>query len=199
MLVHDRFLVHRDDGFRSWRSVAQSTVGPLRVVVFPPLFDDDLCLFLGVEDFAVKQFVPKTGIEAFTVSVLPWGAWYDVGGLSAYSFDPFLNGLGNELRAVVRSDEGWNATQDEQVRQHVYDVCRVELAVYPDCQTFTAMLVQNVQCPEDFSIVGSVMDKIIGPDVVAALWPQPHARTIIQPEPTFLRLFHRHFQPLTFP
>ncbi len=71
MLVHDRFLVHRDDGFRSRWAVAQSTVWSLRVVVFPPLFDDNLCFFQGVKDLTVKQFVSEAGIEALTVSVLP--------------------------------------------------------------------------------------------------------------------------------
>ncbi len=71
MLVHDRPGIHRNDGFRGWRAVAQSTVRSLGVVVFPPLFDDDLRLFQGVEDFAVQQFVPEAGIEAFTVAVLP--------------------------------------------------------------------------------------------------------------------------------
>ena len=45
MLVHGRPLGHRDDGFRGWRAVAQSTVRSLGVVVFPPFFDDDLRLF----------------------------------------------------------------------------------------------------------------------------------------------------------
>ena len=53
MLVHDRPGCHRDAGFRGWRAVAQSTVRSLGVVVFPPVFDDDLRLFQGVEDFAV--------------------------------------------------------------------------------------------------------------------------------------------------
>jgi hypothetical protein len=53
MLVHDRPGCHRNDGFRGWRAVAQRTVRSLGVVVFPPGFDADLRLFLGVEDFAV--------------------------------------------------------------------------------------------------------------------------------------------------
>ena len=53
MLVHDRPGCHRNDGFRGWQAVAQSTVRSLGVVVFPPVFDDDLRLFQGVEDFAV--------------------------------------------------------------------------------------------------------------------------------------------------
>ena len=63
MLVHDRFLVRRDDGFRSRWAVAQSTVWSLRVVVFSPFFDDDLRLFQVVEDLAIKQLVPEAGIE----------------------------------------------------------------------------------------------------------------------------------------
>jgi len=55
MLVHDRSLVHRDDGFGNRRAVARCTVGSLGIVMLPPLFDDDLCFFKGVEDFAVQQ------------------------------------------------------------------------------------------------------------------------------------------------
>jgi hypothetical protein len=36
--------------------------------MFSPLFDDNLCLFQGVKDLAVKQFVSESGIEAFTVA-----------------------------------------------------------------------------------------------------------------------------------
>ena len=69
MLVHERSLVHRDDGFGRWRAVAQCTVGPLCVVVFSPLFDDNLCLIEGVEDFAVQQLVPQSGVKAFAITV----------------------------------------------------------------------------------------------------------------------------------
>jgi len=53
MLVHDRPLVHLNDGFGGRRAIAQSTVRSLRVVVFPPLFDDNLSLLQRVEDFTV--------------------------------------------------------------------------------------------------------------------------------------------------
>ncbi len=33
---------HRDDGFQCRWAITLSTVGPLGVVVFPPLFDQDL-------------------------------------------------------------------------------------------------------------------------------------------------------------
>jgi len=47
MSVHERFLVHRDDGLRGWRAVAQYTVRSFGIVVFSPLFDDDLSIARG--------------------------------------------------------------------------------------------------------------------------------------------------------
>ena len=41
------------------------------VVMFTPLLDDDLCLFEGVEDFPIEQFIPEAGIEGLAVAVLP--------------------------------------------------------------------------------------------------------------------------------
>ena len=72
MLVHDRSLVHRDDGFRSRRAVAQCTVWSLGVVMLPPLFDDDLCFFSGVKDFTVQKLIAQSGVKAFAVAVFPW-------------------------------------------------------------------------------------------------------------------------------
>jgi len=42
MLVHDHALVYRDDGFRCRWPVSQCLMWPLRVVVFPPLLNDEL-------------------------------------------------------------------------------------------------------------------------------------------------------------
>ena len=85
MLVHDRPLIHRDDRFWSRRAVAQCAVWSDCVVVLPPLLGDDLCLFQGVEDLAIQQFVPEASIEAFTVSVLPRRAGFNVGGFGTDS------------------------------------------------------------------------------------------------------------------
>ena len=46
-------------------------MGSLGVVVSPPLFDDDLSLFEGIEDLPIEQFVPEAGIEGLAVAVLP--------------------------------------------------------------------------------------------------------------------------------
>ena len=41
------------------------------VVVFSPLFNQDLCFFQGVEDFPIEQLIAKSCIEAFDISVFP--------------------------------------------------------------------------------------------------------------------------------
>ena len=101
MLVHSRPGFHRGDGFRGWRAVAQGTVWSLGVVVFPPLFNQDLRLSQAVEDLTVQQLVPESGIEAFTVSILPRRTRFDVGGLCADLCNPISDGPSNELWAIV--------------------------------------------------------------------------------------------------
>src|SRR5215831_15727522 len=94
-------------------------VRPDRVVVPPPALDDDLGLAESVEDFAVEQLVAQASVEALDVAVLPGAASLDVGGLGTDNRDPFLHGLGDELRSVVGPDVSGNALQDEEVGQNV--------------------------------------------------------------------------------
>ena len=101
MLVHGRPLVYWDDGLRGWRAVAQSTVWSDGVVVFPPLFDDDLCLLQGVEDLPIQKLVPEAGIEGLAVSILPGTARLDVSCFETHHHDPVPDGLGHELRSIV--------------------------------------------------------------------------------------------------
>ena len=120
--MHDRPLVHLDDGFGGRRAVAQSTVWSFGVVVFPPFFDQDLGFTQAVEDFTIQELVAEPGVEALAVSVLPRGSWFDVSRLGTNRFDPVLDSLRNELRAVVRPNERGNTAQDEQVAQRIDDV-----------------------------------------------------------------------------
>ena len=71
------------------------------VVVEPPGFDQDLGFGQAVEDLAVEQLVAQLAVEALAVAVLPGTAGGDVGGLGADGGDPFTQGGGDELRAIV--------------------------------------------------------------------------------------------------
>lgn len=47
--------------------------------------------------------------------------------------------------------------------------------------------------------MGALLDEVVGPDVVAPLRAQPHARAVVQPRTAAFRLLHRHFQALSPP
>src|SRR5512132_2324907 len=172
---------------------------PDRVVVASPALDDDLGLAQSVEDLAVEQLIAKAGVEALDVAVLPGAAALDVSGLGTDSRDPFLHGLGDELRSVVGPDVSGDAPQDEEVGQNVDHIDRLELAGNTDRQAFMGELVEHVEHPILASIVGAVLDKVVGPDMIAVLRPQPNARSVGQPEPAALGLLMGNLQPLTLP
>src|ERR1022692_1649624 len=169
------------------------------IEVAPPTFDDDLGLAQRVEDFAIEQFIAQARVEAFDVAVFPWTAWRDIGGLCADRCDPLLHSLGHELRSVVGPDVARNATQNEQIGQHINHIDGLELSGDPDRQAFMGELVDHVE-PSIFpSIVGAVLDQVVGPDVIAVLGTQPDAGSVRKPEPAALGLFVGDLQPLTPP
>ena len=103
--MHDRPLVHLDDGFRGCWAVAQNTVWSFGVVVFPPLFDQGVWCSQAVEHLAVQELIPELRIEAFAISVLPWTALFDVRRLCADGLDPILDGLSNKIWSIVQTNE----------------------------------------------------------------------------------------------
>jgi hypothetical protein len=84
------------------------------------------------------------------------------------------------------------------VTAHTTDDC-FELASDTDRQAFVGKLVNDIEHPISASIVGAVLDKVVGPDVIAVLRPQPDARSIGQPEPASFGLFIGDLQPLASP
>src|SRR5699024_2614321 len=91
------------------------------------------------------------------------------------------------------------AAQNDQVRQNVDAVGRVELATDPDRQALPSELVDDVEHAELSAIVGPALDEVTGPDMVGMLRPKPDARSGIQPEPALLRLLLGKLQPLPPP
>src|SRR5258708_11447492 len=172
---------------------------PDRIVMAPPAFDDDLSFSEGVEDVAIEQLIAKAGVEALDVAVLPRTAPLDIGSLGADSGDPSLDSLGDELRSVVGPDVTGNAAQDEQVGQNVDDIDCFELAGDTGRQAFVGKLVNDIEHPISASIVGAVLDKVVGPDLIALLRPQPDARSLGPPQPSSLGFFIRNLHPLTSP
>jgi len=61
----------------------------------------------------------------------------------------------------------------------------------PCGQAFVGKLVNDIEHPISASIVGAVLDKVVGPDVIAVLRPQPDVRSVGQPEEDYL-FYQRH-------
>ena len=172
---------------------------PDGIIVTTPALDDDPGFLECVEDLAVEQFVPKLGVEALDVAVLPGRPRRDVGRLRTNGRDPCLDGLGDELGAIIRPNMAGNATQDEQVGEDVDHVSALQLASDPDRQALAGELVDHVQHPDLPPIVCSGFHEVVGPDVVRALRTQPDARAVVEPEAAPLRLPCRNLQPLPSP
>src|ERR1700747_2916180 len=103
--------------------------------------------------------------KAFDVAVLPRTASLNVSGLDADSSDPFLHGLGEELRSVVGADVTGDATQDDEVGQKVDIIDRLEIAADADRQAFMGVLVGKIEHPIFASVMGAVLDEVVGPDM----------------------------------
>ena len=89
--------------------------------------------------------------------------------------------------------------QDEQVRQRVDDIPGIELAINFDHQRLSGKLVDDVECAVDTPLMGAALHEVIRPHMVRALWPEPNARSVIEPEPAALRLSRGNFQPFAPP
>ncbi len=164
-----------------------------------PLLNQHLRLQEGIEHLGVQQLVAQLAVEAFHVAVLPRAARLDKGCLGTNAVDPALHGRGHELRSVVRADVARRAAGDEQIGQHVDDIGRAQPSPNPDRQALAGELVHNIQHPDLAPVPGTVLDEVIGPNVVRPLRPQPHAGAVVQPQPPALGLPRRHTQPLAAP
>ena len=92
-----------------------------------------------------------------------------------------------------------DAARDERIRQDIDHVDRLELAGDPDRQAFMGELVDDVEHAEPASLVGAILDKVVGPDVVGMLRAQPDTRPIGEPKTASFGLLVRDLQSLTFP
>ena len=94
---------------------------------------------------------------------------------------------------------GRYAPHEKEPAQRLEHILVVEATSDTDEQCFPAIFVQNRQNPERGAVVGSVMDKVVAPDMVAKAGAQPDGRAIVEPETSSFGLFGRHLEAFTVP
>ena len=144
-----------------------------------PTLDYDPGLLERVENLTVEQLVSQSGVEVFDKTVLPGAARCDVGRLGTNRMDPLLDGLGDELGAIVGADVAGHAAQNELVGEHIDDIRAVEPAVDPDRQTFVGELVDEIEHAVFPPLMGAVLHEVVTPDVVGSLGAQSNARAAV--------------------
>jgi hypothetical protein len=75
----------------------------------------------------------------------------------------------------------------------------LELAGDPDRQALVRELVDDVEHAVLPSVMGAILDKVVGPDVVGAFGSQPDAGPVRQPAPRAFGLLGWNLQPLAAP
>ena len=166
MLVYHNNWIHLQQWFRSRRFPIQRTVRPQSIVVDSPLFYENLRFLKCIEYLSIEEFVSKSCIKAFAKSVFPRTARFDISSFCSNCWDPISYWLRYKLRSIVRSDVFRESPDDEKIGQYIENILWVEFSIHPDCQAFTRVLVQNVECSECFAIIGSIMHEVIGPDMI---------------------------------
>ena len=133
------------------------------------------------------------------VAILPRAARFDEECLDPKSLKPVPDRNGSELRTIVRSNVlRWSMLQ-EQLGQCRQDRFVVQFSRGSDRQAFACMLFDHRQHPEATPILGAIHDKVVGPDMVAVLGPEPNAGAVIEPQPGPLGLLAGNLEPLPTP
>src|SRR5271163_3725613 len=159
-------------------------MGPPGVVFHPPLLDHDLCLLQRVKDLSIQAFIPQLPIEALAVTVLPGTTRLDIQRSRSHVPQPLPKFLGDELRTVVGPDVLWGSSPEHHIGQRLDDLVAPQSSSYSNRQALPRVFIDHRQHADRSALMGHRTHEVIAPDVIRSLWPQPHARTVIEPEPS---------------
>ncbi len=189
----------RATGRWCWRPVAERRMRPPRVVFHPPLFDHDLGLPQRVKNLSIQAFIPQLPVEALAVTVLPRTAWLDVQRSRPHISQPLPKFRSHELRTVVRPNVLWNSSPEHHIRQRLDHLVAPQSSSYTNRQALPRVFIDHRQHADRSAIMGHRTHEVVAPHVIRPLGPQPHARAVIEPEPSPGPLFLRDLQPFATP
>jgi hypothetical protein len=135
-----------------------------RVVLDSPLLDYDLCLLERVKNLSVQAFITQFPIETLAVAVLLWASRFDVQRSSAQLLQPLSQFLGNELRAIVRTNVFRNSPEQHHVCQSLDHFIFPEPSCYTDGQTLPRVFITQRQHPQRSSIMRHCAHEVVAPN-----------------------------------
>jgi len=143
---------------------------PERVVLPAPAISQELSFWSRGEQLGVEELIPEPSVERLGKAVLPWGSRRDVGRAGGGAgFTPVPQGLGDELRPVVRPDECRCRVEAGELLQHRHHVLGLAAPAHPDRQAEAAVLVDHVQELEPAAVGGGIELEIHGPHLMGML------------------------------
>src|SRR5271156_2940021 len=181
------------------RFISERGVRPDGVVVFAPAFGQHAQFLDRVEDLAVEELIAHLRVEALAVAVLPRRAGFDVHRLCSCIRQPFAQVMGYELGPVIRAKMLRHTLDHHHVGQGLDHLRTRPAPFHAHHESFARVLVDQVQHPYCSSIVCAGADEVITPHMIAMRRPEPHARSIVEPQPATRLLLLRYLQPLATP
>jgi len=124
---------------------------------------------------------------------------FDVERAGAHRRQPCPQGLGGELRPVVRADMLRHSTHQHDIGQSLDHHLRTDAAFHPDRQSFPGIFVDDAEQAQGPATMRPGGHEVIAPDVVRTLRLQADATAIVQPQTAPGPLLARHLQRLTAP
>ena len=89
------------------------------IVIEAPTIDDPAGIFQASKQFTIQELVAEAAVEALNVAIFPGAPFGDEQGLHARLVQPARHRPSHELRTVVAPQVFGNATNSEQVAQHI--------------------------------------------------------------------------------
>lgn len=173
---------------------AEGTARSLGVVIKPPGFNEYPGVFEIEEPVLVEAFVAHGSVEALDEGVLDrFTGLLDELQLHAVLVGPSVERLARELRAVVRQDAFRMPQFSDEAVEHSATPVTAQGGVHLGSETFTGVVVDDIQGPDPAAIGELVAHEVHRPAVVAVT---SCFRLLAAPQSRFSLLSHRDLELL---
>ena len=151
-------------------------MGPCRVVIDPPGFDDAPGITETVEEMLIEALVAQPAVEAFDEGVLCRLSRRDVVPLDAGLTDPSQDRMTGQLRPIVGDDHLRRTPLGDEAGQLPGDPHAGQGDIDDHGQGFPGKVIDNAERAEPAAIAEGIRHKVQAPSFIRLL-RQEHGRT----------------------